>query len=576
MKVIKNLFLLVLGAVAGIVAFQSFAPKYLKQAEMTPATQQESKKPLYWVAPMDPNFKSDKPGKSPMGMDLIPVYADEDNNSDAGPGTVKISPDVINNIGVRVTKVMRKALHNRIQTVGYVQYDEDQLIHVHPRVEGWVENLYVKATGDPVKRGQALYTLYSPTLVNAQEEYLIALQRKNGRLIEAAQARLRALQLSRSFIGRLKKTRQVKQKVTFYAPKSGVIARLNIREGYFVKPGTSMMAIGILDDVWVEAEIFERQAALVKVGLPVTMTLSYIPGREWLGKVDYIYPTLDPNTRTLRVRLRFNNTDNVLMPNMYTQVTIHAQAETPRLLLPKEAVIRTGKQDRVVLALGEGRFKSVAVKTGRSDGQYIEILEGLSEGEEVVSSAQFLIDSESSKTSDFRRMNHEMKQISGESVWVRATIHSVMPQHKMINVSHQPIPQWQWPAMTMDLMVEDTVDLAQYKAGDTVEINITKTAGSHYKVSDIKVISPESEETALVMHAEVDGTINRVMPEHRMLNISRGPIPKWNREAATMDFMVDQAVDMRALKPGMRVHFRFIVNSGQFVITKIQPKEAKK
>ncbi len=361
-------------------------------------------KPLYWVAPMDPDYRRDKPGKSPMGMDLVPVYATGGGGVDAGPGTIEISPEVVNNLGVRTARVERRALTTRIRTVGYVQYDEDRLIHIHPRVEGWIEKLYVKAAGDPVVQGQPLYELYSPQLVNAQEEMLLSLKRNNNRLVQAAQDRLLALQLSTSFIDELKRERQVRQTITFRAPQSGVVDNLNIREGFFVQPGTTLMSIGALDDVWVEAEVFARQAALVEVGLPVVMTLNYLPGKEWRGSVDYVYPSLDEKTRTLRIRLRFNNTAGMLKPNMFAQVLIEASRGEDALMIPREAVIRTGSQDRVVLALGAGRFKSVAVRLGQLDEQYTQILEGLEEGDKVVVSAQFLLDSESSKSAGFMRM----------------------------------------------------------------------------------------------------------------------------------------------------------------------------
>jgi Cu(I)/Ag(I) efflux system membrane fusion protein len=194
--------------------------------------------------------------------------------------------------------------------------------------------------------------------------------------------------------------------VTFYAPQSGVVENLTIREGFFVKPGTTIMSIGNLTQVWVEAAVFERQAALVKAQQPVTMTLDYLPGKQWQGTVDYVYPTLDPTTRTVKVRLRFRNDQRVLKPNMFAQVSIHVDGGADVLMVPRDAVIRTGKQDRVVLALGTGRFKSVAVLVGRLDEQFTEILDGLEVGEAVVTSAQFLLDSESSKTSDFKRMHH--------------------------------------------------------------------------------------------------------------------------------------------------------------------------
>lgn len=364
------------------------------------STVNEEDEPLYWVAPMDPEYRRDKPGKSPMGMDLVPVYAAEKQ-----PGVVEISPQIVNNLGVRTVRVRRSSLGQDIRTVGYVQYDEDRLIHIHPRVEGWIEKLHVTAAGDPVSQGVALYDLYSPQLVNAQEELVLAMRRSNTRLLKAAEDRLLSLQLSSDFIAALKRDGAVRQTVTFRSPQSGVVDNLNIREGFFVGPTTTLMSIGALEDVWVEAEVLERQAGEVRVGQPVTMRLDHLPGKAWQGKVDYIYPSLEATTRTLRVRLRFPNADRDLRPNMFAQVTIHSHNDDEVLNVPREALIRTGKQDRVVRALGEGRFKSVEVRTGRVAGDHVEILQGLSEGEEVVSSAQFLLDSESSKTSDFLRID---------------------------------------------------------------------------------------------------------------------------------------------------------------------------
>ncbi len=398
-------------ALAATAAATHFLTRYAMNASAVDRDGQAGDaSPLYWVAPMDPDFRRDGPGKSPMGMDLIPVYADNGLDPD-DPGMIFISPDVVNNLGVRTAQVERRSMHTRITTVGYVQYDEDQLVHIHPRVEGWIEILYVQAAGDPVEAGEPLYSLYSPQLVNAQEELLLALNRDNERFVQAAEDQLRALQISDAEINDLRDTRQVKQTLTFYAPQSGVVDNLNIREGFFVGPGTTIMSIGSLNDVWVEAEVFERQAALVEAGLPVTMSLDYLPGRLWEGSVDYVYPTLNAQTRTARVRLRFENPDGLLKPNMFAQVTILADAADDVLVIPREAVIRTARQDRVVLAAGDGRFKSVAVSLGRLDDQYAEISHGVEEGERVVVSAQFLLDSESSQTSDFMRMNHDEEAI---------------------------------------------------------------------------------------------------------------------------------------------------------------------
>lgn len=483
--------LLIVGAVVGSsITFIGYPmlSGYLKPLNSvqssTPPT--DKKKPLYWVAPMDPNYKRDKPGKSPMGMDLIPFYEEDNSGSDASPGTVKISPDVINNLGVRTTAALLGTLQSEIQTVGYVKYDEDQLEHIHPRVSGWVEELYIKASGDPVKQGEPIYSLYSPELVNAQEELVMALERQRPRLVRASEDRLASLRVPAAAIKQLKESREVKQNITFYAPQTGVIDKLNIRQGFFVKPGTTIMSIASLEQMWVEAEVFERQVAGVAIGLPVTMTLDYLPGKEWKGVVDYVYPTLNAKTRTLRVRLRFDNDKGMLKPDMFAQVIIHLDSSKKTLLVPREAVIRSGRSNRVVLVLGEGRFKSVNVKVGRFDEQSAEILSGLSEGEKVVASAQFLIDSESSKTSDFKRMNHSEK-ILPASVWTEATINSLMADHRMINASHKEISAWDWPAMTMDFTVAKEVDFASLKAGMKLHLEITKSGEDKYRITNVHI-----------------------------------------------------------------------------------------
>ncbi|MBK1851899.1 efflux RND transporter periplasmic adaptor subunit [Marinobacter sp. 1-4A] len=402
-NVIRPLGFLLLGGVAGAAATYWLTPES-PEVVVAEATSNASKEPLHWVAPMDPNYKSDKPGKSPMGMDLIPIYADSGSGKDA-PGTVRISPNVVNNLGVLTEPVIQGRLPNKITTVGYVQYSEDDIAHVHPRVEGWIEKLYVKAEGEPVAKGKPLYTLYSPTLVNAQDELILALNRSNERLVNAAKERLAALNVPVSLIRQITKTRELQRTLTVYAPTSGVIDNLNVREGMFIRPGDRVLSIAALGEVWVIGEVFERQLSAVASDNRVVMTLDYLPGRQWTGKVDYVYPEVNPKTRTARVRMRFDNADGTLLPGMFAELNIQGARTSRQLLVPRESVIRTGQTDRLVLALDGGAFKSVTVKVGRVGEKYAEILEGVMPGDEVVTSAQFLIDSESSKTSDFLRMS---------------------------------------------------------------------------------------------------------------------------------------------------------------------------
>jgi len=485
-------------------------------AEPTATT---ARQPLYWVAPMDPNFKSDKPGKSPMGMDLIPVY--EKQGADNSPGTVTISAEVVNNMGVRTATVARGNMLGTVQTVGYVQYDEDRLVHVAPRVEGWIEKLHVKAAGDPLKQGEPLYDLYSPTLVNAQEELLLAQKRNNPALIQAAIERLSALQVPKAEIDRIRSSGRVKQSIRVNAPQSGVVDNLMVREGMFVKPGMSLMAIGQLEHIWVIGEIFERQASLVQLGDRVRMQLDYLPGRKWLGKVDYLYPTLDTRTRTARIRVRFDNPDEYLKPGMFARMDIESAPMDDSLLIPREALIRTGNQSRVVLALGEGRFKSIAVKVGHIDEKQAQITAGLNEGDRIVTSAQFLIDSESSKSSDFRRMHQDTDENEPTSqqeqpsvptsVWVNARVVKLMAEHRMLTLAHEAIPAWQWPAMTMDFSLAPGVMLNELKLDMQLQVQLSRDEDKII-VSQIQRINTRAAKPG----GDAQGSERKINTEHSM------------------------------------------------------------
>ena len=565
----KNSILVLTGGVAiGVLLAMSYV-LYQDTKSMAEPTE---KQPLYWVAPMDSSYRRDKPGKSPMGMDLVPVY--EDGSDDQGDNAIKISPAVINNLGVRTSEVTSGPIDTEIRTVGYVKYDEDQLVHVHPRVSGWIEKLYVKTSGDPVDGGEPLYELYSPELVNAQEELLHAISRSNQRLVSAAEERLIALQFEESQIEALKKDRLVRQVVKFAAPQSGVVDHLQIREGYFVKPGTTMMSIAKLDEVWVEAEVFERQAAFVSKDAEVLMSLDYFPGREWVGKVDYVYPTLNPTTRTVRLRLRFQNSDRALKPNMFARISIIARAKKDSINIPAEALIRTGSQERVVLSLGDGRFKSVEVKSGVRTFSDVEIIDGLQVGDSVVTSAQFLIDSESSKTSDFMRlsMDHdEPKTI--ETVEVHGRIESVMKGHRMATITHEAIPEWGWPAMTMDFLIAESVDIEKVNPKVEATFEIRRAESTNEIVG---LMLDDEVKVNDLPSARVSGLVNSLDRTSRVANITRGAIEKWQRGPATMDFYFSESVDLENVSPTDNIDFTFTIKDGRFIIVRLHVDEHPK
>ena len=364
----------------------------------------KEKKILYWVAPMDPNYRRDEPGKSPMGMDLVPVYEEAEAGGSEDGSVVRISPAVVNNMGVRSTIVEKGSLWRRIDTVASVDYDQSKVSHIHLRTDGWIEKLNVRSEGERIKKGDRLFNVYSPTLVNAMEEYVQALASHNRRLMQASRDRLLSLGVSSKQIGEIENSKHVPQTVAIYAQQDGVVSNLLVREGMYVKPDMEVMRLADLSTVWILAEVFENQADWVALGQSADVTLSYLPGKQWEGKVEYIYPSLDPKTRTLKVRLQFENPDEELKPNMYAHVSIYGGAKKGVLILSREALIRTGQEQRVILDMGDGRFAPRKVVAGIETGDFVEIIQGLNEGDKVVASGQFLIDSEASLKASLMRM----------------------------------------------------------------------------------------------------------------------------------------------------------------------------
>jgi Cu(I)/Ag(I) efflux system membrane fusion protein len=292
--------------------------------------------------------------------------------------------------------------------VGTLDYDETHLAHVHPRAEGWIERLEVRAEGDAVKKGQVLAHLYAPQILSAQVDFLIALNpQETPAKVKADKARnlLRLLSIPEDVIREIERTRQTTNTVPILAPEAGVVTRLVAREGMFVSPETEMFTIADLNRIWVMVDVFEHQLAWLKPGLAAEIRVPAYPGRTWEGKVDYLYPELDQKTRTLRVRLVFANPEGLLKPNMFADVTLFGGPKRDALKIPREALIATGERETLVKVLGEGRFQPVEVVSGIQRGGEVEILSGLAEGDEVVVSGQFLIDSESSLQASYLRMS---------------------------------------------------------------------------------------------------------------------------------------------------------------------------
>ncbi|NRB38873.1 MAG: efflux RND transporter periplasmic adaptor subunit [Pseudomonadales bacterium] len=462
------IFALGLGLVVGL-AVGSLLPG---NTASTSDSASNEKKILHWVAPMDAAYKRDKPGKSPMGMDLVPVYASQGaENDDAS--VVRISPGVENNLGLRTAGVEHRALYQQIITVGNVSFSDDKITHIHSRTEGWIEKLYVNSIGSKVKKGAVLFELYSPEFVNAQEEFLSVLSANNSRLINSAKRRLLLLDFTPKQIKRLQRSRKVQRRVEVYAPHDGVVSELNVREGMFIKPSLKIMAVGDLSTIWVVAEVFERQAGWLKVGQKVKMQVRSFNNQSWLGEVQYVYPEFDKKSRTARVRISFDNAELLLKPNMVAELEIQAGNDDLRLLIPTEAVIRTANRQRVVKQLESGKYQSVWVKTGIESAGFVEILDGLEKQDMVVVSAQFLIDSESNIDAELMRMSSDDKPLT---VWINAKIINVDIDKHRLNIQHKAIPAWDKIAMTMELAAGSTLMLQHFIEGEVYTIQLEQLA----------------------------------------------------------------------------------------------------
>jgi len=318
-----------------------------------------------YTCPMHPEIVRSGPSSCPIcGMDLVEASrgAAVETAGSEFP-TVYIGPEVVHNLGVRTITVEKRILERRIDTVGYVEYDRTKLSDIYGPAEGYINGLTLRSEGERVRKGQFLFQLDSPTLSTYYDKT--------------------------------------------YAAQDGIVASLNIIEGEFVRPTTKLLTLADLSSVWVLADVFEAQAHWVKLGQAASVTLPYVAGRAWEGRIEYLYPNLDPETRTLRVRILLDNPDETLKPNMHAEVTIHSGSELDVLAIPREALIETGKSQRVVVATGHGHYQPREVTVGMEQGDWVEVASGLDQGAEVVTSGQFLLDSESSLEASLRRLDPE-------------------------------------------------------------------------------------------------------------------------------------------------------------------------
>ena len=360
-----------------------------------------------YICPMHPTVVSDKPGTCPIcGMDLVK------KEGDAAPsqnGQVQIDPTVVQNIGVKTIVVKQQPLKHTVRALGRVDYDETRIMDVNSKIAGWVEQLYVDYTGQWVKKGQPLLALYSPELVAAQEEYLTALDyaarmresagrdvaRNAADLLSAARQRLLYWDISADQIAALEKTRQVGRTMPILAPRAGIVTHKDVLEGAYIGAGQHLYRIADLSVVWIYADVYEYEMSWLSKGQRAEVTLMYLPGERFDGKVDYVFPFMNQKTRTVQVRMAFDNTDGALKPDMYADVVIRPEVAGKAIVVPAQAVIHSGTRRVVIIAHGKGKFEPHEIRTGVETEDGYEVLTGLNPGDQIVTAAQFLIDSES-------------------------------------------------------------------------------------------------------------------------------------------------------------------------------------
>lgn len=435
------------------------------------------RKVLYWHDPMVPGQRFDKPGKSPfMDMPLVPVYADEERTSE-----VALSPGMAQNLGLRTATVRRGSADTSVEAQGVVAQNERATVVVQSRATGYVEKLYVRATLDPVAKGQRLVTLYVPDWAGALTEYLAL--RKAGidpAIVTAARERLRLLSVPDETVARAERDGVAESRFTLSSPIGGVVAELGVREGVQVQPGMALFRIVDLSSVWVEANVPETQTGALRIGATAQAKTDAYPDRAFEGKVTAILPQVDTATRTVRARVELHNPGLILKPGMFVRVAIRALQSGQVLLVPQEAVIATGKRSVIIVAKDGNRFDPVEVTLGRPAGGDVEVTHGLAEGQKVVTSSQFLIDSEASLKSVLPRL---AGSVGTPSPTAAATYHGEGRIEKVepegVTISHGPVAALQWPAMTMQFKQPSTGLPAGLEAGERIAFDFIERQGGY-------------------------------------------------------------------------------------------------
>lgn len=501
MKTGPTLILIAVALVAGGFAGYRFAPPKNEAVAMNAAVNPEKdpkSKLLYYRNPMGLPDTSPTPKKDPMGMDYIPVFEGEHESASG----LKISAEKIQKMGVKAEPAKLQVLDKTVHASGRVEIDESRTYTVTAKFEGYIERLHVNTTGQPVSLGQPLFEVYSPELVSAQREYAIAAQGVNQlseaggeaqsamrQLADSSLQRLKNWDISTEQIKALAQSGQAKRTLTFRAPVAGIVTEKKAVQGMRFMPGDALYQIADISSVWVQAEVFEQDIAAVNIGQKAKIKINAYPGEVFEGRIAYVYPTLQAETRTVPVRIELSNPKGKLKPAMFAEVDIPVAGAVPVVTVPNSAVIDSGSKQVLIVQLGEGRFEPRVVRLGQRGREFVQVLEGVKAGEMVVSSANFLIDAESNLQAALGGMQKADASAAAKPAAVGhhavGVLNSVDAAAGTVSISHEPVASLKWPAMKMEFVLANGSLVSGLQPGTAIAFEFVERGQGEWVVTSV-------------------------------------------------------------------------------------------
>ena len=473
-----------------------FGTQQRSEARGTRIEGKAENKILYYRNPMGLADTSPVPKKDAMGMDYVAVYAGEEHAT----SSIDISIDKVQKLGVKSEAATLRELNSSLRVTGRIEIDERRSYTIAPKFEGWVERLHVNTTGQLVGKGQALFDVYSPELVSAQREQTLATQGLAAMKDADAEAKQSMQRLAEASATRLKNwdvsdAKLNGNRITYHAKEAGIVLEKKAVQGMRFMPGEVLYQIADLSSVWVVAEVQEQEIGQLQLGSKAQIKVDAYPERTFDGKVDFIYPTLNSATRTVQVRMQVPNPKALLKPAMFANATITVGKGSKVLAVPTSAVIDSGTRQVVLVRLAEGRFEPRTVSLGNRSADYIEVLSGIAEGEQVVTSANFLIDSESNLKAALSGMGETSTKPQATQKTVGHQAHGILEALNAdgtVSITHDPIPALKWPSMTMDFALANPSLVAKVKAGSTIDFEIVERGEGEWVITKLNATAQEA------------------------------------------------------------------------------------